>query len=817
MSKKSKGKKEQKKEIKTKSVFGADRDQFWKFLAVVLLFILSIMLFSQFVFSDKMLFGTDALEASVMFKSFYVSFVKQFHQIPMWNPYLYGGLPYVDAMHGDTFYPLAILQFFLPIHRALGWKLVLTVFLAGLFSYLCLRTFNFNRMVSFLGALAYMFSANLVSFVYGGHEGRMYIISILPLLFLFVEKGLNTKKIIYYLGLGLSIGLLILANHPQLAYYALWALGLYFIFRLGLKLKETKEGSFIQKVKPIVSQVLLFVLAVMVGLLFALVQILPPTIYVNKYSPRAGGKGYEYATSWSAHPEELVSQVIPEFAGLNVQDENTYWGRNPFKLNSDYGGIVSLILALLALFLVKEKKIWFFLGLALLALIYSLGAHTPIYKLFYWLVPQVKNFRAPSLILFLFNFSTVFLACFGIQKILNGLKSGDEKEILFKLLKILVIIFLVLAFLFTVAGNILLSIWNGILYNDISPAKKAVLAENLPNIVRGFWVSFILVGLLAAALYLLVKEKIKPSLFVFWVSALIVLDLWRIDFKFIKDFDYFGYFREDSAIEFLKNDKEQFRTLDLPGTYPGQNFLAFYGIAEVFGYHGNQLKIYDEFTEREYRESAPTQQEFSNRYLEFLFGRKIDLLSVKYLLSRREFSHPKFSKVFSGDGIFVYQNKDCLPWARIVFKYEVISNKDQILKRLSEPDFDYRNSVILEEKPDLVLVKSDTISPSGSAQIVEDHINSFKVKAKLSDPGLLILSQNYYPAWKAYVDGKETKVYRPDYLFRAVPLDKGEHEVEFIYKSTAYRIGKTSTLLTSLCLLAIFLYVGLRKRIGRNK
>jgi len=779
--------------------------------------ILVIILFQEFVFSDQMLFGTDTLEAGVFMRQLYVNFFKTHHSLILWDPFIFGGMPYVDAMHGDTFYPLALLQLVLPMHRALGWKLVITVFLAGVFAYLCLRAFGFNRAISLLGALAYMFSANLISWVYAGHDGRMYVTSLLPLLFLFVEKGLNTKKIIYYLGLGVSIGLLIFANHPQLAYYALWALGLYFIFRLGLKLRETKGGSFIQKVKPIVSQVLLFVLAVIIGLLLAMVQILPPTIYVNKYSPRAGGKGYEYATSWSFHPEELVSQVVPEFSGLNVQEENTYWGRNAFKLNSDYGGIISLILALLALFLVKEKKIWFFLGLSLLALFYSLGAHTPIYKLFYWLVPQVKNFRAPSLILFLLNFSIIFLACFAIQEIMNGLKSEDEKETLIRLLKILVIVFLVLAFLFTVAGNILLSIWNGILYNDISPAKKAILAENLPNIIRGFWLSFILVGFLAAALYLLVKERIKPSLFVFWVAALIVLDLWRIDFKFIKDFDYFGYFREDSGIEFLKKDPERFRTLDLPGTYPGQNFLALYGINQTFGYHGNQLKIYDEFTEREYRESAPTQQEFSNRYLQFLFGRKPDLLSVKYLLSRREFSHPKFSKVFTGDGIFVYQNKDYLPAARIVFKYEVIANKERALKRLSDPDFDYRNSVILEEKPDLNSWEIDSISPSGSAQIVADDINRLTLKVKLSQPGLLVLSENYYPSWKATVDGKESKVYKGDYVFRAVPLDQGEHEVKFIYKSLTYRIGKTSTLLTSLGLLAIFLYVGLKKRIERNK
>src|SRR4030042_1470167 len=107
-----------------------------------------------------------------MFRSFFSSFVNHYHAVPQWDPYLFGGLPFVDAMHGDTFYPLAALQFVLPIQRALGWKLVLTVFLAGVFTYLCMRAFKFSRPVSMLSALAYMFSANLVSWVYGGQDGR---------------------------------------------------------------------------------------------------------------------------------------------------------------------------------------------------------------------------------------------------------------------------------------------------------------------------------------------------------------------------------------------------------------------------------------------------------------------------------------------------------------------------------------------------------------------------------------------------------------------------------------------------------------------
>ncbi|MGB2981905.1 MAG: hypothetical protein WBC77_11740, partial [Candidatus Zixiibacteriota bacterium] len=790
----------------------------WRYLPVALLFLLTILLFSSFVFSDGMLFGTDTIEAGVMFRSFYASFVDQYHSIPQWNPYLFGGMPFVDAMHGDTFYPLALLQFVMPISRALGWKLVLTVFLAGAFMYLCMRAFCFSRMVSLFSSVAYMFSANLVTWVYGGQDGRMYVTSLLPLLFFFLERALDSRRWIYYIGLGFAVGLLILANHPQLAYYALWAVGLYFLFRLAMDFTSRKGKPTFEKIKPLIRPMVLFVIAVIIGLALSLVQILPPYIYVNKYSPRAeGGRGYDYAVSWSAHPEELVSLVVPEFCGYSLQEENTYWGRNAFKQNSDYGGVIPLLFAFLALLFVRDKKKWFFLGLSGLAIIYSLGGHTPIYRLFYHLVPQVKNFRAPGLIHFLLIFSVVFLSALFLQRLLKGIKDDREQKRLFKTLLIIVAAFFGLSFLFTIAGSALLSIWTGIVYPGIDAYKGRVLSQNLPNVVKGFWICTFLIGLAAGAIYLLVKEKIAPHFFIIGVGVLLIFDLWRIDVKFIRDFDYRSYFRKDGAIEFLQRDTEKFRVISLPRTYQGQNVLAYHNVGQVLGYHGNQLKAYDDFTERKYLESARTQEEYGQRYAEFLFGPKPDLLNVKYFLSRQPFEHAKFEQVFHQGGVYVFQNQTYLPRARIVFDYEVMNDREKILKRITDPNFDYRNSVILEEEPQVSFSRGDTSVLLGKAYIEKDEINRMTVQAVLSRGGFLILSENYYPAWKAYVDGVEAQIYRANYLFRALYLEEGEHEVELIFDSSSYRIGKTSTLLTSVLLLAIFGVYWIRQAVPKRK
>ncbi|MCJ7577600.1 MAG: YfhO family protein, partial [candidate division Zixibacteria bacterium] len=138
---------------------------------------------------------------------------------------------------------------------------------------------------------------------------------------------------------------------------------------------------------------------------------------------------------------------------------------------------------------------------------------------------------------------------------------------------------------------------------------------------------------------------------------------------------------------------------------------------------------------------------------------------------------------------------------------QVEKDEEKILSRLKDPQFDIQHKILLTEAP--ANITSDTTSVSSNpiipAKVYDlQRINRFKVDVEMQQDGFLLLSENYYPAWKASVDGKETKIYRADYLFRAVYLDKGKHEVKFVFDSVPYKVGKTSTLLTFSVLLVIF-------------
>ena len=772
--KKDKGrKKELSRKEKPTSAYFKEHPWFIDFLSILFFLVIVIILFRKFLFSDKMLFGTDTIAAGVMFRSFYANFVRHFHSLPLWQPYLFGGMPFVDGMHGDTFYPLALLKFFIPIYRALGFKLILSIFLAGVGMYYYIRSLGIDKRVAFVVGSAYLLTADLVSLVYVGHDSKIYIMSLAPIVFMLLEKSIITGKFFYFSILGGSIGLLILTSHMQLSYYLLWAVGLYFLYNIVRYIKKGKRRQFVIKL------IAFFLFAVFIGLCVGAIQLISPYFYLGNFSKRAGPERstYAWATSWSIHPEEVASLVVPEF--VNFLDN--YWGRNYFRLNCSYLGIIPLLFSLLAIFYFRDRKAIVFSCLALLMLINALGATTPFYRLFYHLIPGVKKFRASGMSVCVFSFLMVVISGIGLDKLIHLKLDRVKRDKFIKGLGIALGIFLGLMLLALIAGGSLLSIWKAIFYSQIPPDKVEIMKANLPNFKLGSFISALFLG---AAIWLTIsrlKGKFSNQVFLFTLTPIVIIDLWRIDAKFIKVVNFQDYFRKDSVIEFLQKERESFRCFPLPGVYP-YNHLAVFGIEEVAGHHGNELRWYDEFIGGNYLSNLTYKlQENDVAGNPFL-----NLLNVKYLLYRPQKNGP----------VKLIKNEGYLPRAFTVSKYEVLQGKDEVLNRIKDPKFDYRNTIILEEGLPFETNSQDTTGSPGKVDVCDNKINSFEIRADMNRPGLLFLSENYYPAWKAYVDGNEAKIYRADYTFRAVYLDEGEHIVKFVFDSKSYKIGKWISILT---------------------
>lgn len=769
-----------------------ENERLFPYLPLGVYLVLVMILFSKFVFSDQMLAGSDTLQAGIFFRSFLVEFFKNYGHVPQWDPYVFGGMPYVDAFHGDIFYPLSFLKFLLPLDRALGWIQILHIFLAGGFMYACARRFGTRYLGAFTSGLFYLLSTYLVSLVSPGHDGKIFVTALFPLALLFMEAAFQERALVNALLMGGVLGLVWLTPHPQMAYFTHLALAAYAAFRLVEKVVSEKAWRW-----AILKSATL-ALGVAIGLGISAIQMWPGVLYVNRYSPRAEHAGYEWATSWSMHPEELVGQLIGGFPGMMTGSEQSYWGRNPFKDNSEYTGLVALLLALSGLVLWKERKKWFFAGLGIFALIYALGATTPLFHLFYAFLPQVKKMRAPSMIMFLFSASGALLAGFGLERILAFMNEQNQKlkKRLFVTLGITVgLIFLVTMFL-TFSGRGFPGAWKALFYSDMPPFKQSILLANLSKITGRAWLALFLGALSLGLVALYLKRSVSGSMLAAGLLLAGSFDLFRLDRNFIETTTLDTHFSRYPLVDAIKADPIPGRVFVPPQTFSGlpgigtEDYLPYFGIETITGYHGNQLRYYEDFIGG---------KQFANisRYLNF-----VNLLNTRYLVSRDSFSMPGILELAGNyGGLYLYRNKTALPRAFGVFNYEVAKSEDDVIARLRLPSFNPGKTIFLAEDPNPPGWQPDTSILPIAAEVSDRQVESYKTTITFPRAGFLFLSENYYPNWRAFEGGRELKVYQADVTFRAVFLPAGSHTVEWRYIPTLYKKARAVTYLSALIVL----------------
>ncbi len=759
--------------------------------------LLTVVLFREFIVSGDMLFGTDVVALGYFARKLYVELIRDFGVFPFWNPYIFSGLPFVDAMHGDIFYPTTVLKFVMPVHRAMGWKIVLHVFLAGVVTFAWLRHLKLSKAVAMFGGATYMLAPVLVSLIYPGHDGKLFVTALTPLA-LWVTDSAVTRGGFWRFGLlSLTVALLIFTAHMQLAYFATWAVGALALFRLA---QARSEGATAGRVAGRLGALL--VAGIVGGLGIGAIQLWTPIQYLTKYSQRVektteaeAETGYAYSTSWSLHPEEAVSLVVPEFIGGNLQSDdgpvNTYWGRNPFKLNHEYGGLIPLILVPIA-FLGRRRRaeVWLFTGIAAAALVYALGATTPLFRLFYALIPGVKLFRAPSSIMFIFAIATVTAGALGLEATRQrGEGGGDDWEEFGERVRtylwVVAGFFLFLALLGSV--EILTKAWTSTLYRGITPPKMAALEGNLPNIKRGLWLSAGFVTALAMAWHLRVRGSIKESAWLGLVIAISIADVWRVDGAYVRVVNPDELFPRDDTIDYLIRQQQSsppFRVLALPNAPYQQNHFAFYGLEEVTGHHGNELGRYRDLTEGD----RLVQQGL----------RVLRLLNVRYLISGAALQAGGLREAHRGRRSVVYEIAGTFPRAFVVSGYHTAPDSLAIGVLLSE-EFDPARAAVLDEIPEA------RPNPGAQAQVewLERSVNASSLRVQASGPVLLVVSENYYPAWRATLDGEPTPVLRGDYTLRAVSVPAGAHVVRFEYHSTLFTASAFTTLISGLLVLGL--------------
>src|SRR3981081_1601933 len=137
---------------------------------------------------------SDQYIAGYAFREFAAGTLKATGHFPLWNPYLFGGMPYVAAMHGDIFYPTFLLRMIMPTDVAMTWGFIIHIFLAGLFTFGFLRVLGFGFFGALIGGIAYMMGGQIASSVSPGHDGKLFVSALFPLALWILNRGMRAAS-----------------------------------------------------------------------------------------------------------------------------------------------------------------------------------------------------------------------------------------------------------------------------------------------------------------------------------------------------------------------------------------------------------------------------------------------------------------------------------------------------------------------------------------------------------------------------------------------------------------------------------------------
>lgn len=735
---------------------------------------------------------------------------KALGHFPLWNPEIFAGLPFVGGMHGDLFYPTAFLRLIFPTALAMNLGFAIHYVLAALFMYAFLRAWKVTWTGCVVGGMAYQLSGVIGSYVMPGHDGKLFVSTMLPLAFLALTRGLRDRRLDGYALFALTVGLALLSPHPQMAQYFLVATGL---FALYLAVGYRPEASLAQRIGPLA----LALACVALGVGVAAIQYFPFYAYIP-YSPRdeSLARGFEwsatYAIPWHHVPELFLSRFTGEaFNG-------TYWGSNGTKLHSEYLGLPAVVLAGAGL-LSRERRqlVWWLAGIGTLLFLVALGSSTPFYRLWWSVVPFVKSTRAPGMALFVVSFVVATFAAFGVERILKGeaRSFGKIATIIGFAVAILAAAGLFSTIAESLAQGVALRI--GGLRGDANARDAAV---RLGALFSGAFLGFL--GLSVWAWQL---RKIPTVGFSAAVILLVGGDLFVNARTFWRYSDVtHGLFADDEIKGYLRQQPKPFRVWNL--VYH-QSALMADDIATWYGHHGNELHTFDVVNGR---------QGLNLNFSESQNGAIAALYAVNYLIlpsdQLGDAELPGFHRVLDGvvssmpdlpseEGIraTLLERDRHVPYARLV-PAAVKASLEQAAATVRDPRFPLGQVVLIDSSASL------TVPPLG--QNLPAPLDSARVEISEWEPGAmtldipnrspqnayLLVAENYYKDWQATVDGNPGQVVPGNGSLITVPVPAGTQSVELRYVSPEYQTGKLVTLSCLLLVLVGLVVPRLRRRVS---
>ena len=675
-------------------------------------------------------------------------------ELPIWNPYSFAGTPLLANFQSAPFYPLNILFFLLPFSIAWSILVMFQPLLGGIFLYMYLRFFNTQKIASLLGATVFVFSGFSIAWMEWNTIGHTIVW--LPLLLLSIDKiayysqaPLNSKfkKLfiwMFILVFGLSSSLF--AGHIQTYFYML----LVFLAYSGMRMYSVKN------------KLLLFILlasCLFVHITLSAIQWFPSLQFIL-LSARTLPQNLGTRPDWFIPWQHLVQFIAPDFFG-NPTTLN-YWGIWNYGEFVGYIGILPFILVIYACMIRRDKKTLWFSTIIILALVFALP--TPLARLpFIFNIPLVSTSQ-PSRLLGIVDFFFACLAALGMDSLLMSLneKKKNSKFFLSSLIVCLCIAGLLIVVLYQTRqeGNIEQN-WLVAYRNSIFPFILSVVSVCIAGIF-----------------YLRNNSKITIQLLVLLILGISGIDLFRFGWKFISFSEKNWLYPQTGVSEFLKNQPGQFRFMSTDSRLFPPNFSIAYKLQTVEGYDPLYLHDYGEYVSAWVRGSYEETPVNFNRIITPQNYTSVftDLTNVRFILSLKDEVDPKLQLVFRQGETRVYENTRVYPRSFIVSKVKKVSSKKENIQFLLDSQNDLRNvATVVEDIP----LEPSPVSTQEFVTIISYTENEVILDTHTVKKRFIVLTDSFYPDWKAYIDQIPTKIYKTDFIFRGVVVPEGNHTLRF--------------------------------------
>lgn len=762
-----------------------------------LLYVLAVLTLAHPALLGQFLVGphSDQYIAGYAFREFAASHLRETGSFPQWNPFLFGGMPYVAAMHGDIFYPTFLLRLVLPTDVAMTWGFIIHLILAGVFSFAFLRAAGISFAGALIGGLAYMLGGQLASLVSPGHDGKLFVSALFPLALLLLIRWVRDGRRWAPPVLAITVGLAVLSPHPQLLQYMLLGSGAYALY---LAVHGVRAGTWTGR--NAVVRLVIALGAVILGGLMGAIQYLPVREYVE-WSPRAGGiADYAAATSYAWPLEEFLDVYLPQFSGIL----DAYWGRNMIHFHSQYVGATVLVL-LTAAFAgwrsdPRRAEILFWTLTLAVALLWAFGGHTPFYRIPYAIVPGTKFFRAPATVFFVGALAIAYLTAIGAERLLRA-GIGRRFTLAWGALA------LALALLATAGGL------TAIAETFAQPQMVDRVAGNSSAIIIGAWRSLLAVAAVLALAFAVRERRLRLDLAMWALAAVVTLDLWSV----MRHYWQFSppaeeLFASDATTEYLRAQQQPGRVLALrieldtvrrDANIDGDGLMV-HGIRTTLGYHGNELARYQILGGKD----RGWDQIANPRFWE--------LTNTRYLLSNIDslplpgatlVAGPTTTSRGSRVSLFDLPGEQPYAWVTPLI---VKAPDDAVLGTVLDPRFNLATAALFDTSAAVRGVDDVQALPAPLA--IGVNIASYgpgavalELDAPAPEGSALVVSENYYPGWHATVDGQPATPGRAQFSFIGVELPAGARRVELTFASRTYETGRTVTLIALFVAVAWFI------------